>query len=324
MASAMTFAPAGPSITSFPTSYDPDMDSFFDFDGTAFYSPPPAKLSPSIDTIDPASIIAPSEHADELQILPPPSHEYGLHRQQTTMAYNLNGFNNTFAAQPQPRNNGKQRASQAQPVAFAAPLAYDSTFDTNMDFDPSAQAFPYSNNSMSMLDTYVDPLAEFDDDFTKVNRIYPGMHSARSQVVARHQQQPLPMQTVQQAQLPVPAQQPAQNPVVEDKISRLLNHMRQSSMASSIEDDAASPSNEHSSHLTRMRKDDEDMDEDERLLASEEGKKLSSKERRQLRNKVSARAFRSRRKGESCNCHVYPPHSILINLQGTSLSSRAR
>ena len=33
------------------------------------------------------------------------------------------------------------------------------------------------------------------------------------------------------------------------------------------------------------------------FLASEEGKKLSSKERRQLRNKVSARAFRSRRKG---------------------------
>jgi len=38
------------------------------------------------------------------------------------------------------------------------------------------------------------------------------------------------------------------------------------------------------------------MDEDERLLNSEEGKKLSSKERSQLRNKVSARAFRSRRK----------------------------
>jgi len=50
------------------------------------------------------------------------------------------------------------------------------------------------------------------------------------------------------------------------------------------------------SHVQRMRKDEEDMDEDERLLASEEGKKLSSKERRQLRNKVSARAFRSRRK----------------------------
>lgn len=49
-------------------------------------------------------------------------------------------------------------------------------------------------------------------------------------------------------------------------------------------------------HIIRAKKDEEDMDEDERLLASEEGKKLSSKERRQLRNKVSARAFRSRRK----------------------------
>jgi len=50
------------------------------------------------------------------------------------------------------------------------------------------------------------------------------------------------------------------------------------------------------SHVQRMRKEDGDKDEDEQLLASEDGKKLSSKERRQLRNKVSARAFRSRRK----------------------------
>ena len=49
--------------------------------------------------------------------------------------------------------------------------------------------------------------------------------------------------------------------------------------------------------MTKAKKDEQEMDEDERLLASEEGKKLSSKERRQLRNKVSARAFRSRRKG---------------------------
>lgn len=50
--------------------------------------------------------------------------------------------------------------------------------------------------------------------------------------------------------------------------------------------------------IPRPKKDEDEMDEDERLLASEEGKKLSSKERRQLRNKVSARAFRSRRKGK--------------------------
>lgn len=41
------------------------------------------------------------------------------------------------------------------------------------------------------------------------------------------------------------------------------------------------------------------MSEDERFLASEEGKRLSSKERQRLRNKVSARAFRSIKKGES-------------------------
>lgn len=40
-------------------------------------------------------------------------------------------------------------------------------------------------------------------------------------------------------------------------------------------------------------------DEDEKILQSEEGKKLNPKERRQLRNKVSARNFRVRRKGMS-------------------------
>lgn len=84
---------------------------------------------------------------------------------------------------------------------------------------------------------------------------------------------------------------------MDASISRLLNHMRHTSVASSQDDDnddATTPNANGQSH--RIRKDEEDMDEDERLLASEEGKKLSSKERRQLRNKVSARAFRSRRK----------------------------
>ena len=46
-------------------------------------------------------------------------------------------------------------------------------------------------------------------------------------------------------------------------------------------------------------------DEDEKILQSEEGKRLNPKERRQLRNKVSARNFRVRRKGISLS------HSIL-------------
>ena len=84
--------------------------------------------------------------------------------------------------------------------------------------------------------------------------------------------------------------------IAEEKIPQLLSSMRQASVAGS--DGAGTPQPEQMrDHVGRSRKDEDDMDEDERLLASEEGKKLSSKERRQLRNKVSARAFRSRRKG---------------------------
>lgn len=76
-------------------------------------------------------------------------------------------------------------------------------------------------------------------------------------------------------------------------------------------------------HIIRAKKDEEDMDEDERLLASEEGKKLSSKERRQLRNKVSARAFRSRRKGKQyTSIHVYTISANVV--QNTLANSKVR
>jgi hypothetical protein len=73
--------------------------------------------------------------------------------------------------------------------------------------------------------------------------------------------------------------------------------MRHNSVVSN-DDSADTPTGSQPSLAARLKKEEDEMDEDERLLASEEGKKLSSKERRQLRNKVSARAFRSRRKGK--------------------------
>lgn len=156
---------------------------------------------------------------------------------------------------------------------------------------------------------------------TQVGRMYPGMHQQQAAMAkaAQQQKQQEMMRQQQRQQQQQPQQQPlpqqqagrieqvtlaarSQNknnrptdPVVEERISRLLQQMRQSSEASQ-EDDANSGSNVLP-HIAKMKKEEEDMDEDERLLASEEGKKLSSKERRQLRNKVSARAFRSRRKG---------------------------
>lgn len=46
-------------------------------------------------------------------------------------------------------------------------------------------------------------------------------------------------------------------------------------------------------------RDEDDLDEDERVLKGEEAKGMTSAQRRQLRNKVSARNFRARKKGRS-------------------------
>jgi bZIP-type transcription factor MBZ1 len=131
---------------------------------------------------------------------------------------------------------------------------------------------------------------------SNVGRLYPGMHSqaalAKAQAQQRQQQQIL-QQRQQQAKPQRPKGAQPTDPIVEQKISQLLNSMRQKS---SSEGDGQGNSPVHSH--PRLRKDEDDMDDDEKLLASEEGKKLTSKERRQLRNKVSARAFRSRRKGK--------------------------
>ena len=57
-----------------------------------------------------------------------------------------------------------------------------------------------------------------------------------------------------------------------------------------------STNNDTTSRPTGTEEEDT-VNEDERLLASEEGKNLSSKDRRRLRNKISAKAHRSRRRG---------------------------
>jgi ribonuclease Z len=168
--------------------------------------------------------------------------------------------------------------------------------------------------------------------------MYPGMHTQQAALAKQRQQQEIQRQQQQQQmnQTPsLPQQAPASaghrrdssqrtngstkatDPMVEERISRLLNQMRHGSMGSNDNDTL----NNSQSHFPRSKKPEEDMDEDERLLASEEGKKLSSKERRQLRNKVSARAFRSRRKGQYIK--LQRNEHRLTEYQNTSLSSRA-
>lgn len=64
------------------------------------------------------------------------------------------------------------------------------------------------------------------------------------------------------------------DPVVEVRISRLLQRMRQNAISSG----EVSPSRFILSYMAKAKKDEAEIDENERLLASEEGKKLSSKE----------------------------------------------
>ncbi|MCJ1359716.1 MAG: hypothetical protein MMC33_009718 [Icmadophila ericetorum] len=200
--------------------------------------------------------------------------------------------------------------------------SFSSSVDTDMDFDsPTPDLFKTESSIASVMTDFVDPNAIGGREDTSasstpvqatVNRVWPGMHQqqaalAKAQAARKQQQQQHRQMQVPQIVAPRQSQsahrptggvsRPAPDPVVEERISRLLSQMRQNSEASSTKEDANNASsNAAMTHLARQRKDEEEMDEDERLLASEEGKKLSSKERRQLRNKVSARAFRSRRK----------------------------
>merc|ERR1712029_1293644 len=162
-----------------------------------------------------------------------------------------------------------------------------------MDFaNPQSSMPPMFFPPQNEGDNFVNPntIGGHEEPTSNVGRLWPGMHSQHAQ----HRQLANPSQAPQhQSQNMSKRPSNVSEPHVEESISRLLNQMRQQSTASM--DDDGSPGG-LLPQIARMKKDEEEMDEDERLLASDEGKKLSSKERRQLRNKVSARAFRSRRK----------------------------
>jgi hypothetical protein len=250
-----------------------------------------------------------------------PSHNYDLYRQQTgipqgavanTLAVNsyVNQYGYTDA-------NASAMNTTEDFVDFGtAPGPHGSFNDTDIDFDsPKAEpAFFYPESSAD----YVDPntinatlqpgnTLPSNGQAGNVGRLWPGMHQQQAAVAKAQAQQKQQQQIIQQQRQAV-AGRPGQpqriraphqptNPLVEEKISQLLNSMRQSSVTT--EGDDSQGSTNGMTQAQRAKKEEDEMDEDERLLASEEGKKLSSKERRQLRNKVSARAFRSRRKGTS-------------------------
>ncbi len=314
-----------------------ELDSFINYDQVVYPTPSlspsssrsQSKSQQSSSLFDTSSPLPTSSQSSSQQIYSGPSHQYDEYKQQTGLP--VGALANTFAINE--ASNVRFIPNQSD---FS--LSNDNFFGTNpntgfdfgstspemsMDFETAPQdglpAFFYPADQSLSNAAFVNPAAVSGQEESmshsdsvpetpapsNVGRLWPGMHQqqalAKAQAEASQKKQNQQEARIhkhssrsQKSAVPRP-----NDPIADEKISQLLNSMRHSSVTSSNDDGITTPNaNGGLSHITRTRKDEEDMDEDERLLASEEGKKLSSKERRQLRNKVSARAFRSRRKGK--------------------------
>ncbi|CAN8103874.1 unnamed protein product [Discula destructiva] len=299
------------------------LDSMLDlsvYENAGYTSPslsPSASKASFVRPVNTSMQTTPASLLSSAQPLPGPSHQYDLYKQQTgivpgalanTLQVNENNTQITgyqqfdidayFANLNNNTNNNFDNNNTSPYQGSMAPS------DIDMDFDASPRdqnlffGETINPNSIRVQDTLPSPPGIASQ--SNVGRMWPGMHQqaalAKAQAQQRQQQQIIAQQQqqrVQQQQPPPKQQRPkaAQptDPIVEQKITQLLNSMRQRSGEQELGDSPLM-------QPPRLKKDEDDMDEDERLLASDEGKKLSSKERRQLRNKVSARAFRSRRK----------------------------
>jgi len=206
-----------------------------------------------------------------------PSHQYDQYKQQTGIV--PGALATTFAVNQ--NNNDVAGYTGFDLEGYLGGL--DSPEDL-MDFGAApTQTSPNMGTEFGFFESTVDPtaiesMASPVPTTGNVGRLWPGMHQQAALAKARAQQRQQQQIIQQQRQaVPKPVQrakgpQPT-DPIVEQKITQLLNSMRAKS-GHAEDDDGNSPM----MNMPRLKKDEDDMDEDERLLASEEGKKLSSKE----------------------------------------------
>lgn len=295
------------------TGFDNDLDSFLDLEQSA-YTPTSASPATGKQSHRPSFASSSTSFAGQSQhTFSGPSFQYDAYKQQTGLP--VGGLANTFAVNQAMglQYNGSHSGFVMPTETLNIPLSSldDFDFSRNPSIDMQDVDFDADSPSDVFKGQYVNPNALLGQDdsptYAAPVRMYPGIHQQQAaQAKAQQLQKQQEMAARQQQQRQIDGQQllPTQSkssgqkdPHVEESISRLLSQMRHNSVASA--DDADTPTGSQPSLAARLKKEEDEMDEDERLLASEEGKKLSSKERRQLRNKVSARAFRSRRKGKN-------------------------
>jgi hypothetical protein len=295
-----------------------DMENYFDFNNIASPTPGNGKgrmvpsQGPSTLT-SPITAIMPLDMGDDQQLPIQPAHEYTRFKQQTGLPTSMEHLR----ALSSPSSQGHEVFRNYNTGIDEFSMTFDGmgsqsglgsvTGDLGLDMDLKNSALPayfYPNGNMSpQNEDFVDPAAILKQEEEQAHvRFYPGMHqqAALARQAEQQKQQQMMLQKQKQREEQMQASQSSRrsgshlDPMTEETIARVVNHIRQNG---SFSGESMSPnSSSNLPHIMRSKKDEDDMDEDERLLNSEEGKKLSSKERRQLRNKVSARAFRSRRK----------------------------
>lgn len=325
------------------TNFDPD--SFLNLDND--FTPSSTPNVRSVPMLTPQSSTLPTSAATfassaSSQSFPAPSFQYDAYHQQTGIpigalasTFNINRasglhYNESTGGFVMPTETLNMPLSNLDEFDFKQNPA-DMDFETDSPNDLPTMFFPDQSSSQNQ---FVSPNTLVDSGNSRsapVQRIYPGMHSQQAaQAKAQQAQKQEQMARMQQQRptgqkslpIPSPTKTPlTKDPLVEESISKVLNRMRQASVVSQSEEDASVSG---ISGMPKIKKDEDDMDDDERLLASEEGKKLSSKERRQLRNKVSARAFRSRRKGKFWSCRWPSMFFVLTVRQNISANWKAR
>lgn len=245
-----------------------DIDSFLDLSGGLSDSNNNRPSSTGSSTVFPEA-----PHLALNQSFSGPSHQYELHTQQTgLLPYSMN-----FSESSSPNRSPNQTSMSVSPNDLGG-MGFGGMDLENTDMF-SMPFFPESSFDNDFVDPSDVNFGSQEVDIDALAGIKTERSTSTSSIASSSSQGKKKGSTAPDA-------------ATEERIRQILEDVKRKALSSqaSVEEDTTMP------QIARLKKDEEDMDEDERLLASEEGKKLSSKERRQLRNKVSARAFRSRRK----------------------------
>lgn len=257
-----------------------------------------AKLSPSLSLKTETSVESSLFPAN--QGFTAPSHQYDLYKQQTGLV--PGALTTTLSMNPPHSYLPEFLDFQQQQMLMS--IREDDVFDFNTPLQVDAPSLDVSFQTTSAdsmyLNSTIDPTAIGGQEPDAIpmpaltstpGRVWPGIHQQQAALARAQQQQRQQLQAQQQANKAQKARSPqTSDSIAEQSVQQILNSMRSEPVQYTPIKSLPPVS------FPKQKKAEEEMDEDEKFLASEEGKKLDSKERRQLRNKVSARAFRSRRK----------------------------